>query len=104
MAESKSTSGGIGLLGFVFLIFLVFKLTNTGIVANWSWWYVTAPLWAPALLTIVVLLIIGIVWLLAKLLTRKKSAAKYLRQNQSRKPMSSWQQKLNDMQEKHNQN
>ena len=28
----------------LFLIFLVLKLTNT---IDWSWWWVTAPLWLP---------------------------------------------------------
>lgn len=35
-------SGGIGLGGATFLVFLVLKLTN---VIDWSWWWVTAPLW-----------------------------------------------------------
>ena len=33
----------------LFLIFLVLKLTN---VIAWSWWWVTAPLWGPAVLVI----------------------------------------------------
>ncbi len=33
---------GPGLLGSVFLVFLVLKLTH---VIDWSWWWVTAPLW-----------------------------------------------------------
>jgi hypothetical protein len=49
MAE-KSSSGGIGLFGCLFLIFLVLKLAEVGSVARWSWWWVTAPLWAPILL------------------------------------------------------
>jgi fatty acid desaturase len=45
---SQSTkSSGISLLGLVFLIFLVLKLTGIGAVATWSWWWVTAPLWLP---------------------------------------------------------
>lgn len=33
----------------LFFVFLVLKLTGTGAVAGWSWWLVTAPLWAPPL-------------------------------------------------------
>lgn len=37
----------IGFTGLLFLIFLVLKLTD---VINWSYWYVTMPLWAPILI------------------------------------------------------
>jgi len=33
---------GLDLTGLLFLIFLVLKLTK---VIDWSWWYVTMPLW-----------------------------------------------------------
>jgi hypothetical protein len=29
----------------LFLIFLIFKLANIGIIAEWSWWWVISPLW-----------------------------------------------------------
>jgi len=45
MSKESSVSSGIGLGGMVFLVFLVLKLTGTGMVANWSWWWVTCPLW-----------------------------------------------------------
>ncbi len=32
-----------GFLGLLFLVFLVLKLTHT---IDWSWWWVTCPLWA----------------------------------------------------------
>ncbi len=40
--SSSNSSGGIGVFGVLFLIFLVLKLT--GVIA-WSWWWVTCPLW-----------------------------------------------------------
>lgn len=36
------TKGGIGLDLVLFFIFLVLKLTN---LIDWSWWWVTSPLW-----------------------------------------------------------
>jgi len=45
---------GLGFGTLLFLVFLVLKLT--GVIA-WSWWWVTAPLWVPVLLVIVVGLI-----------------------------------------------
>lgn len=38
----------------LFIVFLVLKLTN---VINWSWWWVTAPLWIPVSIVLVVLFI-----------------------------------------------
>lgn len=39
--DSNSTNG-VGLAGLVFIVFLVLKLTH---VIDWSWWWVTAPVW-----------------------------------------------------------
>jgi hypothetical protein len=55
MSESKS-SGGIGLGGAVFVVFLVLKLLGH---IDWSWWWVTSPLWLPAC---VALAIAGVVF------------------------------------------
>ena len=59
--STNSTSNTLGLSTLVFLLFLVLKLTGYGIVANWSWWAVTAPLWAPIiiLLVLALLLVLG---------------------------------------------
>ena len=42
--NSGAAGGGIGLSGLTFLVFLVLKLCK---VIDWSWWWVTAPLWIP---------------------------------------------------------
>jgi hypothetical protein len=55
MADSKSSSSGLGIGTILFLIFMVLKLTN---YIDWSWWWVTAPLWIP-------IIILGIVGLIA---------------------------------------
>jgi hypothetical protein len=44
----------IGLSGCLFLIFLTLKLTN---FINWSWWWVTAPLWIPVVFALVLILV-----------------------------------------------
>jgi hypothetical protein len=53
MAESKS-SNGLGIGTILFLIFMVLKLTN---YIDWSWWWVTAPLWIP----IIILGVVGLI-------------------------------------------
>ena len=63
MSDSQQvTSGGFGLGTVLFIVFLVLKLTNT---IDWSWWWVTSPLWISAGLVIVVLLIILLIAMFA---------------------------------------
>ena len=60
MSKSNSNSGGIGLGGAIFLVFLILKLAGIGQVATWSWWWVTSPLWISALFAISVFAVVGI--------------------------------------------
>lgn len=39
---NKQTLSGTSLCTVLFIVFLVLKLTD---VIDWSWWYVTMPLW-----------------------------------------------------------
>ena len=55
--NNTAQSGGIGITGALFLIFLVLKLT--GVIA-WSWWWVTAPLWIPLGIVALIFLVCGI--------------------------------------------
>ena len=57
MADNKNTSNEIGLGTIIFLIFLTLKLGGWGVVATWSWWWITSPLWIPVVLIIIILLI-----------------------------------------------
>jgi hypothetical protein len=54
MSNKSNSSNGLGIGTVLFLIFMVLKLTN---YIDWSWWWVTAPLWAP----IVILGIVGLI-------------------------------------------
>jgi len=51
MSETKSSSSGLGLGTVLFLIFLVLKLTDK---IDWSWWWITSPLWIPILLGMII--------------------------------------------------
>ena len=57
MSENKTKSTSLGIGTIIFLIFLVMKLAKIGEVANWSWWWVTAPLWIPIAFILIVLLV-----------------------------------------------
>jgi hypothetical protein len=53
---NNETSGGISLNMILFLIFLVLKLTGH---IDWSWWWVTSPLWIGVLLVLIVIVLIN---------------------------------------------
>lgn len=55
---------GEGLPVILFLIFLTLKLCG---VINWSWWWVTCPLWMGLLIAIVIGLLIVIVKIIQEL-------------------------------------
>ena len=60
MSENNKNTvigGGLTFLQVLFLIFLVLKLTGKTVVASWSWWWVTAPLWGGLAIGLVILLI-----------------------------------------------
>lgn len=65
MSEKKSISGGIGFPGALFITFLVLKLTE---VIDWSWWWVTAPMWIPLGICAALLLFAGTMFGIAKVL------------------------------------
>lgn len=58
--SSRSTSGGLGFLGLLTIVFITLKLLGK---ISWSWWWVLAPLWGWAL--IVVFVLVGL-WFVLK--------------------------------------
>lgn len=48
------SSGGIGIVGILTIVFVVLKLV--GVIA-WSWWWVLSPLWISFGLWLIVILI-----------------------------------------------
>lgn len=58
----ENSSGGIGFLGVLTLIFITLKLL--GVIA-WSWWWVLAPMWIPAVIALVVVLVV-VIWAILK--------------------------------------
>ena len=73
MSENNKNTvlgGGLTFLQALFLVFLVLKLTGKTVVATWSWWWVTAPLWGGLAIVLVILLIGLLFGLLSILLNR----------------------------------
>ena len=64
MANKKSNSV-LSLTAVLFIVFLVLKLTGN---IDWSWWWVTSPLWIPfaiifgAILVVVLIIILALIF------------------------------------------
>jgi len=56
--NSSSSSGGVGFFGLMFLIFMTLKLTG---FIDWSWWWVTAPLWGGFALIFIIVIIFALI-------------------------------------------
>jgi len=55
MSDRNTTSTtGISFAGVLFIVFLTLKLTH---VIDWSWWWITAPLWGTFALGLVFIII-----------------------------------------------
>lgn len=55
--NSNTSSGGIGITGLLFVVFLTLKIVGIEPVASWSWWAVTSPLWIPLVVVLGIILI-----------------------------------------------
>ena len=55
MANSSSSSSGIGFSGMLTIVFVTLKLLGK---IDWSWWWMLSPLWISALITLAVLAVV----------------------------------------------
>ncbi len=54
MNSETSSSGGIGFLGLLTIVFIVLKLTG---YITWSWFWVLSPIILPVIVSIIILVI-----------------------------------------------
>ncbi|WP_448089488.1 hypothetical protein [Pseudomonas azerbaijanoccidentalis] len=66
-AKSNSSTGGVGIVGLLGLLFITLKLTGQ---IDWSWWWVLLPFWGG----LAIAAVIGVLCLLGWALTRALSA------------------------------
>lgn len=78
MSNSKVIGTGLTFMQVLFLVFLVLKLTETSVVATWSWWWITAPLWGGValffaiwVLIMVIMLIVGLFSAIGYIISKK---------------------------------
>ena len=55
MSDKNVSGGGIGFCGLLTIVFIVLKLCK---VITWSWLWVLAPLWIPAIIAVVITIIV----------------------------------------------
>ena len=55
--RNTTTTSVIPFGSLLFLVFLVLKLCNIGVVGTWSWLWVTSPLWIPIAIILAIALI-----------------------------------------------
>jgi len=56
------------ILGLAFLAMLIMKLANVGTAGTLSWWWVTAPLWAPLSIFLGIMAVILVIFLFIAML------------------------------------
>ena len=56
--SSSSSSGGIGFVGLLQVLFIGLKLTN---YVTWSWWWIMSPVWICTIIIVIVLIVVFII-------------------------------------------
>lgn len=54
-----------------FIVLFILKVCKVGIVANWSWWIITLPLWGGVALYLLIILITMLIGFIAIILEKK---------------------------------
>ena len=62
--KSSSSSGGIGFLGLLTIVFITLKLLGK---ITWSWWWVLAPSWVPCGIYFFICGLLLIMWVVDRL-------------------------------------
>lgn len=99
MSNNNSSSGGIGFLGLLAIVFIVLKLFN---VIAWSWWWVLCPLWGPVAIWV---LVMGALFLWATIRVcffstpeQKEQIERIKAAENNNAGKSKWQQRMEEMQ------
>ena len=61
--SNNNSSGGIGFVGVLTVVFIVLKLCG---VIEWSWWWVLAPAWIATSVVLMIVTVCGILYWLLK--------------------------------------
>lgn len=80
------------ILGLLGLLFVGLKLGEVGVVAGWSWWWVTCPFWGPLAFVAAIMVLflaacvfVGVIGGLAKYSAKKKRERRRRRESAARR-------------------
>ena len=84
--SSSSSSSGTGVLGLLFVAFVVLKLIGK---IDWSWWWVLSPAWITACIAFIVFVVVLIV----------KMSDKEMPNKENKKPTyrSKWEERIEEI-------
>ncbi len=71
--SNNTSSGGIGFVGLLTIVFITLKLTE---YIDWSWWWVLSPIW---ITFSIVVLIVVVIFILAAHTNSKVTISRRLR-------------------------
>ena len=69
MKNEQATSSGLCFGTVLFIVFLVLKLTN---YIDWSWWWITAPVWIPLGLVVMILIVTALVLIVKEIKSKRQ--------------------------------
>lgn len=58
-SSSSNSSGGIGFVGALTVLFIALKLTH---FIDWSWWWVLSPIWITASIVFAILIVAWVIF------------------------------------------
>lgn len=65
--KTLTVFGSISFCDLLFFIFLVLKLAK---IINWSWWWVTAPLWGQVAILILIFIVFATILIVSRIKDR----------------------------------
>lgn len=71
MEKKVVVKGGLSFGTIFFIVLFILKVCKVGIVANWSWWIITLPLWGGVALYLLIILITMLIGFIAIILEKK---------------------------------
>ena len=62
MNNSHTSSGNMGFVGLLTIVFITLKLIG---IIHWSWWWVLSPIWISTAICVIVLLVVSAILFLS---------------------------------------
>jgi hypothetical protein len=64
---------GVRIFLLIFILFFVLKLAGIGMIGEWGWWWVCAPLWLPITAMVGMMVLLTVLKIIADSVLGKKT-------------------------------